>query len=427
MIKELQISLSDLIMCLSGAMDLVSNEVVNHQKRVGYIALRIAAELGLTIEEQNSLFLAGALHDCGIFSLKEKLAVLRFDTNTFSNHPEIGYQLLKNFPPLKKAALSIRFHHLPWQKGRGNEVAGKTVPKQSHILHLADRIDALVNKNREILGQVPGIRYKIRKQAGSMFIPRLVEVFEDLSEKEYFWLDLSSPLLEYILLSRGPISTIDLDWTGLMSLTNMFCQIIDFRSPFTVNHSSGVAASAEALSRLAGFSERESRMIKVAGFLHDLGKLVVPSEILEKRTKLTAGEKNIIRSHSFYTYRILDNISDLDMINLWGSFHHERLNGRGYPFHYAEKDLPLGSRIMAVADVFTAVNEDRPYRKGMRKESVLSVLQEMAKNHELDSAIISLLERHYDDINYSRCEAQESSHREYKELFLPSQQQATSK
>jgi len=421
MVKKMELSLFDLLMCLSGAMDLVSKMVVNHQKRVSYIALRLAAELGLPIQEQNELIMAGALHDCGTFSLKEKQDILQFDTQMLCGHAEIGYQLLKNFPPLKKAALLVRYHHLPWQQGRGSELDGDPVPLGSHILHLADRVDILVDKDREILGQVRGIRQKIRERSGSQFIPSLVEAFGGLSSKEYFWLDLSSPFLDSILLRRGPMSTIELGWNDLMGLTNLFCQIIDFRSPFTATHSSGVAATAEALSQLAGFSELESRMMKIAGFLHDLGKLVIPSEILEKRTKLTESEFNLIRSHSLYTYRILENISDLSTINAWGSLHHERLDGKGYPFHYQEKDLPLGSRIMAVADVFTAVNEDRPYRKGMAKDGVLLILREMARNMGLDPAMVSMLERHYDDVNTLRIRAQEASHQEYRELLSPSQ------
>ncbi|MEW6379912.1 MAG: HD domain-containing phosphohydrolase [bacterium] len=421
MIEKVQLSLFDLLMCLSEAMDLVSDMVVNHQKRVSYIALRLAVELGLSVQEQNELIIAGALHDCGTFSLKEKLDILQFDTRLLCDHAEIGYQLLKNFPPLKKSALLIRYHHLPWQDGRGSEWAGEPVPSGSHILHLADRIDILVDKEREILGQVRGIRQKIWERSGTLFIPSLVEAFGGLSSKEYFWLDLASPFLDDVLIRRGPMSTLELGWNDLMGLTNLFCQIIDFRSPFTATHSSGVAASAEALSQLAGFSERESRMMKIAGFLHDLGKLVIPSEILEKRAHLTESEFNLIRSHSFYTYRILENISDLSTINAWGSFHHERMDGQGYPFHYLARDLPLGSRIMAVADVFTAINEDRPYRKGLTKESVLPILREMARDKGLDPAMVSILERHYDEVNSLRLRAQEVSHQEYKEILSPAQ------
>jgi HD-GYP domain-containing protein (c-di-GMP phosphodiesterase class II) len=93
------------------------------------------------------------------------------------------------------------------------------------------------------------------------------------------------------------------------------------------------------------------------------------------------------------------------------------LDGTGYPFHLKDKDLPLGSKIMAVADIFTALTEDRPYRKGMSIDQALQVLQEMAKNQKLDFYVVSLLECHLKDINSSRLSAQEASIKEYQKLF----------
>jgi len=160
-------------------------------------------------------------------------------------------------------------------------------------------------------------------------------------------------------------------------------------------------------------------MMKVAGHLHDLGKLAVPAEILEKPAKLTEEEFDIIKSHTFYTYSILETISDLDVINAWASFHHERLDGKGYPFRHKGEDLSLGSRIMAVADVFTAITEDRPYRKGMTSDRALQVLQQMAANSALDSGIVSLLTLHYNEIDSMRIDAQTAAMEEYQQFRLP--------
>src|SRR5208337_2538002 len=102
----------------------------------------------------------------------------------------------------------------------------------------------------------------------------------------------------------------------------------------------------------------------IAGLLHDIGKLSVPEDILEKPAPLDCSEVNKIKAHSFMTHRILENIGSLDKITQWASLHHERLNGTGYPYHYGKEKLPVGARIIAVADVFTALTENRPYRKG---------------------------------------------------------------
>ncbi len=285
--------------------------------------------------------------------------------------------------------------------------------RSSHILHLADRVAVLVNNQQEVLGQGDNICKRIREQSGKMFMPQLVDVFNDLATREYFWLDVASHSISSVLQGMARLKTVKLDMEGLLALSDLFRQIIDFRSRFTATHSAGVAVSAVALAGFAGFSERESRMMKIAGHLHDLGKLAVPIEILEKEARLTAEEIRVIKSHTFYTYRILEHISALDIINAWGSFHHERIDGAGYPFHHEGRDLSLGSRIMAVADVFTAITEDRPYRKGMSKDKATGVLRQMADDMALDSSIVSLLFRHFDEINSFRATAQKASVKEY--------------
>ena len=126
---------------------------------------------------------------------------------------------------------------------------------------------------------------------------------------------------------------------------------------------------------LMGFSAWECQLIRVAGNLHDLGKLAVPAEILEKSGQLTDAEYNLIKGHSFYTYHILEAIDELEIITAWAAFHHERLDGSGYPFQISGDQLSLPARIVAVADVFTAITEDRPYRVGMDPDQALSVLR----------------------------------------------------
>ncbi len=419
MIKEPQIPLFDLIMSLSTAMDLVSTAVVNHHKQVAYIALSIGAELGLPREQQNQLVLAGALHDIGAFSLKDRLDTLQFEIENPHEHTELGYLLLETFEPLSNVAALVRFHHIPWSEGAGAEFEGKPVAIDSHLLHLADRVAVLVNKRQEVLGQVKRVCERVVERSGAMFVPEQVDAFMSLATKEYFWLDVVSPSIGSILSKRVRLATIELDMEGLLGLARLFSQIIDFRSRFTATHSSGVAASAESLARFVGFSERECQMMKIAGHLHDLGKLAVPAEILEKPAKLTEEEFNLIKSHTFYTYSILETISDLDVINAWASFHHERLDGKGYPFHHKGDDLSLGSRIMAVADVFTAITEDRPYRKGMTSDRALEVLQRMADNSALDSSIISLLRLHFDEVSSFRKAAQSAAVEEYQQFLLP--------
>jgi HD-GYP domain-containing protein (c-di-GMP phosphodiesterase class II) len=414
--KEPEVHLVDLIMCLSDAMDFISPEVVNHHIQVAYIAFGIGDELGLSVQQKRDLVLAGALHDIGAFSLKERLDVLAFDAENTQKHADVGYSLLSILKPLEGIASAVKFHHVFWDYGKGSEVKKKQVPLASHILHLADRVAVLVNRKQEVLGQARKISDTVREQSGKMFMPSLVDAFGRLAVREYFWLDLVSPSLRAILSGSPKTVTIGLDTEDLLAFSRLFARIIDFKSPFTAAHSSGVAACAEMLAGHSGFSGRDCTRMRIAGYLHDLGKLAVPLEILDKPARLGKKEFNVIMHHAFYTRRILDAMPALNSINAWASFHHERLDGSGYPFHLRQEDLPLGSQIMAVADVFTAVSENRPYRSGMTKGVALGVLEGMADDSALNPGIVSLLRRHYGEIDGARRTAQAAAKNEYKRI-----------
>lgn len=410
----MRLPLFEISMSISYAMDLVSPLVVDHHKRVAYIASSIAAEMRLSEEEQADLVMAGVLHDIGAVSLRERLVALNFETERSNSHAETGYRLLKSCHVFSRIAPIVRFHHLPWNNGKGHLM--KRAPLASHILHLADRITALINLQSEILGQVRFIREVITEGVGMTFMPELVDLFKSLSRRESFWFDVVSPSIGKILLGRIRLAAADLDLDGLLSLAKLFSKIIDFRSRFTSTHSSGVAASAGSLADIVGLSRQDCKMIRIAGYFHDLGKLAVPERILEKRGRLTKEENNLIRSHPYYTYRIIGTVKNLDKMNLWASLHHEHLNGDGYPFHCKGDEIPLGSRIMAVADVFTALTEDRPYRPGMTKKAVLQTLQQKARMSELDPDLVGVLSLNYEKINATRLASQLQEYREFEEF-----------
>ena len=414
--RNLHLNLWDLVAPLARTFDMMSPALAEHSLRVAYLALRLAEALGLAPEERNELCLAGALHDIGAFSLNERLDILDFEETRPMQHSEAGYLLLKDFAPFRKVARLVRYHHLPWQYGRGDRHEGRPVPRGSHILHLADRVAVLVTRDIGILGQVPEICTAVSGRRDSVFVPELVDAFLALAERDYVWLEIASDGMASILRRNLATQMAEIDLEALLAFSRLICRIIDFKSEFTATHSSGVAAAGEMLARLVGFSRQECLMFQIAGYLHDLGKLAVPSEILEKPGRLTPGEWQVMRTHVFFTYQILDPIEALSRISAWGALHQERLDGSGYPFHYTADDIPLGSRIMAVADVFTGITEDRPYRRGMSKAEALAVLRDMAGRNELDGAMVALLIQNFETINRVRAEAQSQAIREYEDF-----------
>jgi len=134
----------DIVEAFSEAADLVDPALVNHHLRVAYIALSLAEELGLPEGERERLLLAGMLHDIGALELKERLNSLKFEFEAPHRHARIGYLLLRDCEFLSEEAKIIRFHHVPWEEGRGREFEGEEVPMLSHLIHLADRVAVLI-------------------------------------------------------------------------------------------------------------------------------------------------------------------------------------------------------------------------------------------------------------------------------------------
>ncbi|MDN5278191.1 MAG: hypothetical protein PWR01_2156 [Clostridiales bacterium] len=415
--KQYRLKIFDFLNCLSDILDWISPVLNDHHKQVALIAMRLAETLDLPVKQQNEIVCAGILHDIGAISLAERMETMKFENTTGQTHAELGYYLIRIFEPMHNAAEIIKCHHVPWESGLGKTYKGLPVPLGSRILFLADHLALLINRNEGILGQVGEIKERVLKEIDTLFEPVLVDAFMTLADKEYFWLDLVSPMISKQLELCVKLDTIYLNNNELLSFASLIRRMIDFRSPFTATHSSGVSATAECLGKLAGLNESECFELKVAGFLHDLGKLAIPTEILEKPGKLTTDEFNLMRAHTFYTFRALQPIEDLSQINMYGSYHHERLDGTGYPFRLERKDLPLGSRLLAVADVFTALTEDRPYRKGMSNEQTILILEKMAENNKLDSEIVHLAKKHHETVNQVRKAAQDASREEYTQFL----------
>ncbi len=180
----------------------------------------------------------------------------------------------------------------------------------------------------------------------------------------------------------------------LKQLSLIMAYIVDQKSPFTAQHSARVADLARYIADALGLSNEKCDKIEIAGLLHDLGKLNMPDNILEKPGPLSRLERSIMRQHSYETYEILRSIEGLDEIARWAAFHHEGLNGVGYPFHPTKQDLCIESRIIAVADVFQALVQDRPYREGMALNNVLEILDEFVGSEKLDPGIVGLVNQH---------------------------------
>jgi len=418
---NLRVSAVDLALCLSGALDLISHQLTGHHKRTAFIAEKIAREMGITSKERTELVVAALLHDAGAVTLAGRLEAADFergmDMGDAAGHAYGSYALLRGSPLFSAVLPLVRHHHAKWSEREDTGLTQRAA-LLTNILLLADRLDVLLRNGRCSLLDAEEKVGALAARTGDVFSPDTIDALSSLAVCEAFWLDSSN--LDYVSDSLQALEaeTETLKLADLQSLSEVFGRVIDFRSRFTATHSAGVSATAVALARHSGFSPGECSLMGVAGNLHDLGKLAVPTEILEKPAALAPEEFAIIRSHTYHTYRVIENLEGLEDVARWAAFHHQRLDGKGYPFHRQSDAISLGSRIMAVADVFTALLEDRPYRKGMDRAAALRILHSL-EGSALDSRIVALLEKEFDEVDTCRAGAQAAARTRYESFVEP--------
>ncbi|TWJ18749.1 HD domain-containing phosphohydrolase [Geobacter argillaceus] len=414
--RNITVNLGNLVLSLSDAMDLANPALIQHQQRTAFVVWEMGKAARLSNERLERIFIAALLHDIGAFSLEEKISVRNFEVENLEEHCIRGELLLNNIPWLKDSASIIRFHHTEWQ--HWGESIETPIVFESQLLFLADYLERAIKREHYILLQHEDILSTIESLSGSSLHPQVVDLFNSVNQSEEFWLDLVSPRLYSLLLNEGPFSKKVIGYSDISVIAELFRNIIDFKSRFTSTHSSGVAASASMLARIFGLTDTEIGLMEVAGNLHDIGKLVIPNSILDKPGSLAKDEMSVMKSHTYYTYSVINTIGGLNHIAEWAAYHHERLDGSGYPFHCVASGLSTGARILMVADIFTALAEDRPYRKGMSKDGIVQIIKQFSDGNRLDTRIVNLLFENYNDIFAYVAEKQTVAREFYEKQFM---------
>ena len=168
---------------------------------------------------------------------------------------------------------------------------------------------------------------------------------------------------------------------NMLKTVEAIASIVEMRDPYTSGHQRRVAELAEAIAQKMGMSEEEGLAIRLAGVVHDLGKIKIPAEILSKPGRLNEMEYNLIKMHPQAGYEILKEMDFSWPIAQMVYQHHERMNGSGYPLGIKGDDILPGARILAVADVMEAMSSHRPYRPGLGIEAALDELRNGRGNH----------------------------------------------
>lgn len=181
---------------------------------------------------------------------------------------------------------------------------------------------------------------------------------------------LSATQIENVQLYEEQVKTFN-------SLIETLASTIDARDPLTSGHSKRIALYADEMARVLNLSAQEREVLRISALLHDYGKIAVRESVLNKDDRLTDEEYRHIRNHAAYTRSILEKIHfsrELRLVPLIAASHHERLDGTGYPAGLQGDQIPLLSKILAVADVFDALTSKRQYRTRMPFREVIELL-----------------------------------------------------
>ncbi|MBI1208586.1 MAG: HD domain-containing protein [Azospirillum sp.] len=379
-----------IIRALADALDMVGVDDVPHCKRVAIMVLACANALGWSTDWRRHAVLSALIHDCGVSVSGIHLRLLKSFGEPTRRHCLAGAEYLVSAPPLADFAKTIRHHHTPWSELPRFELDERT-RQAANLINLCDRYEVLTCfftgqglriDHRDVIAVVTAHR-------GQLFSPDLVDALVALSGSGGLTADLDPDGIEAKLDAAAALwPEVILDVAEVRSVASLFGRIVDAKSRFTAEHSAGVARLAARLARRLGLSDRTCAQIEIAGLLHDVGKLRVPDEILDKPGPLTVPERQVIMRHAADTAWLLRRLFGDHPLVDWAAWHHECPNGQGYPFGLDGSQLPIEARVIAVADVFQSVAQDRPYRSSLAPDQVAALLEDMADQGRLDPVVV---------------------------------------
>jgi HD-GYP domain-containing protein (c-di-GMP phosphodiesterase class II) len=402
----MEIGANEIIFALADSLDAVETEFLgakeSHSRRVAYMSICMGKKLGLTEEEVDDLALSAALHDNALTEARGRnrgFYVSRDDViddtaiTEFAYHCYKGQENLKKFPFLTDFAKeAVLYHH---EQADGNGAFKKKpdeIPIAAKIIHLSDTLDNWSRGNCARRFDWNTVKNYVSKNNGILFSDEIVKLFF-ATFNIISWHNLNSKDINLLIKSVLPERTINLSNQEMESICHVFAEIVDNKSPFTMSHSQDIAKKAQQMGRYYNMSEDDCYKLLFAGYLHDIGKMMIPNSILEKPGKLSPEEYEKMKLHVTYSYQILSKIPGLGEITSWACNHHERLDGSGYPWGKSAKNLDKMERLLADIDVYQALREDRPYRKGLSHETTMEMINGMVKAGKLDGDIASDINR----------------------------------
>ena len=372
-----------IVKVMENTLNYVDERLIDHGRRVAYLVYRAlrrqGACTGIALDEAVLLSL---LHDIGAYQTEEIDKMLQFEMEKVWEHSTYGYLFLKHFSPLSHLAPVILFHHADCA-----DLANLASPfrELAQTIHVADRFDILAQMGKD----TSSLQRHFEQGRNVHFLPEVLDLFffdgwERLFEEMDGDREFSS------ILYGGTFSERNLE-----AYVRMLALSIDFRSPQTVAHTFTSTCVCRILAGCIGVDDNEAVRLFWGAMLHDLGKVGIPAPILEKSGRLTEAEMEIMKKHVGITENIL--LGKVDELTLRLAVrHHEKLDGSGYPRGLNAGSLTKGQRLVAVADIFSALCGTRTYKAPYPRDKVESILRDMVLGGLLDADIVAAALGNYD-------------------------------
>jgi HD-GYP domain-containing protein (c-di-GMP phosphodiesterase class II) len=357
--------------------------------------------LGKNPDETNALAICALLHDN---ALTEYLLAKRLGGHhdpKMKKHCEFGQRNIDIFP-FKTGVKDFILYHHERADGKGpfgiHEGEG---PLEAELIAIADSIDVAYHLQTLNEKKLSTVRKYITKQTGKRYGKTAAGTMLEILD----W-DMALLLKDNVIRETSSVTihpwTVEMGVEDIFNLANFIARIIDYKSVFTQKHSTQIASKAWFMGKYYKYDSEELMGLYLAAALHDIGKLVTPTAILEKPGKLTEKEFSIIMGHVHMTWELLKDIEGFDTICRWASSHHEKFDGTGYPFGKKAEELDFNSRLLTCLDIYQAVSEERPYHPKRSHSDSIQILYNMVDKGAIDGNIVkdmSTALAYYDD-NY---------------------------
>lgn len=355
-------------------LDLVDPRLIRHGLRVAALVHKaLLAQGKYGPGQMRDICIVAALHDIGAYKTEELNKMLGFETTDVWNHSLQGYLYLKYFSPLGHLAPVVCYHHGDYNRFR--PLRGDALDI-AQIINIADRIDVATKLAAPESGEAADY---FANNRGVKYDPSLLALFDDDS---FHWND------DEIETFPGLSDDMIFDRSEVEMYLQTVLLSIDFRSAQTVTHTVAAVAASTAVARLMGLDQEAVDDIYCGAMLHDLGKQGIPLSILESPDRLGPEDMEIMKTHTLVTERLLAGNLDETVVRI-AALHHEKMNGSGYPYGLRGEELTVSERLVAIADIFSALHGSRSYKEPYPKEKIVAILADMAAGGLLDADIVA--------------------------------------